>query len=324
MNDKIKEAIELLGKAKKEVFEVVASEMVGLIIQPIEDALSLLKQSCETTSLGNSIRSIAKSIRSETDRNIINQAADRLDAWWAYIQELKGKGIQPDCVKIFNCKHFQGYSQSVPTPFGLGNCSEPLGDCAIKSESEDCTVDCPDYQQPDCSPSAEFVGKWQKRLENAVVLYKMGRPTEDWFQSTITGFREACVFLIAKDKTITKLQSKKYISLVQAREKALWECEKHKDTMSRQNDKETITAQAEALNPISDWYGGGTEGVRSDLEILTDAIADLQTDRKKVLAQAEQIKRLKEKLEKYIYTNEHINTAYKNGFEDGTKTTKNV
>ncbi len=97
MSDKIKEAIELLGKAKKEVFEVVASEMVGLIIQPIEDSLSLLKQPCETTSLGNSIRSIAKSIRSETDRNIINQAADRLDAWWAYIQELKGTGIQPDC-----------------------------------------------------------------------------------------------------------------------------------------------------------------------------------------------------------------------------------
>jgi len=50
---------------------------------------------------------------------------------------------------MFNCKHFRGYSQSVPVPFGIGFCQEPLGDCAIESESEDCTIDCPDYEESD-------------------------------------------------------------------------------------------------------------------------------------------------------------------------------
>lgn len=49
--------------------------------------------------------------------------------------------------KIFRCKHFQEGSHLVPMPFGSGNCSEPLGNCAIESESEDCTVDCSDYTE---------------------------------------------------------------------------------------------------------------------------------------------------------------------------------
>lgn len=55
----------------------------------------------------------------------------------------------------------------------------------------------------------------------------------------------------------------------------------------------TIAERAEALNPIREWYGGGTEGNRSDLQILTDVIADLQKDRARVLEQAEEIKDLK-------------------------------
>lgn len=38
-----------------------------------------------------------------------------------------------------------------------------------------------------------------------------------------------------------------------------------------------------ALEPVKDWYGGGTEGNRTNAEILTDAIYDLQKDRKEVL-----------------------------------------
>ena len=51
------------------------------------------------------------------------------------------------CEKMFNCNHFRSYSQSVPIPFGPGSCSEPLGDCAIESESEDCCLECPDYEE---------------------------------------------------------------------------------------------------------------------------------------------------------------------------------
>ena len=44
----------------------------------------------EPTSLGNTIRRIANNSKcNETDKNIIHQAADRLDAWWKYIGELK-------------------------------------------------------------------------------------------------------------------------------------------------------------------------------------------------------------------------------------------
>lgn len=49
--------------------------------------------------------------------------------------------------KIFKCKHFREYSQSVPMPFGSGSCQEPLGNCAIESESEDCTLECLDYEE---------------------------------------------------------------------------------------------------------------------------------------------------------------------------------
>jgi len=52
-----------------------------------------------------------------------------------------------DDKKTFRCKHYRGYSQPVPIPFGSGSCSEELADCAIESESEDCTVDCPDYEE---------------------------------------------------------------------------------------------------------------------------------------------------------------------------------
>ena len=49
--------------------------------------------------------------------------------------------------KMFRCKHYvEGY-QSVPVPFGVGSCSMPDGDCAIESESEDCIIDCIDYEE---------------------------------------------------------------------------------------------------------------------------------------------------------------------------------
>lgn len=57
----------------------------------------------------------------------------------------------PDCQKklpkLFKCKHYKEYSQSVPVPFGVGTCSEPLGDCTIESISEDCTIECIDYAE---------------------------------------------------------------------------------------------------------------------------------------------------------------------------------
>ena len=60
----------------------------------IDQALTLLKQQPKATSIGNKIREIAsKDILGQTklvrDKDILNQAADRLDAWWKYINELK-------------------------------------------------------------------------------------------------------------------------------------------------------------------------------------------------------------------------------------------
>ena len=48
----------------------------------------------------------------------------------------------------------------------------------------------------------------------------------------------------------------------------------------------------EILEPIADWYGGGTEGNRSDLDIIIDVVSDLQKDRAELLTQAERITKL--------------------------------
>lgn len=84
--------------------------------------------------------------------------------------DCKGTGESPCCKpeqKIFKCKHFREYSQSVPMPFGSGSCSETLGDCAIESESENCTFECPDYEEG-CKPTGqagEFVKDWRAEFQ---------------------------------------------------------------------------------------------------------------------------------------------------------------
>lgn len=55
-----------------------------------------------------------------------------------------------------------------------------------------------------------------------------------------------------------------------------------------------------ALEPIVEWYGGGTEGNRSDIEILTDVVSDLQKDRAEVLKQAKRIKELEARVKKLL------------------------
>ena len=47
---------------------------------------------------------------------------------------------------INKCKHLVEYSQQVPTPFGSGTVNEPLLDCRIESESEECDENCKDYE----------------------------------------------------------------------------------------------------------------------------------------------------------------------------------
>jgi len=50
------------------------------------------------------------------------------------------------------------------------------------------------------------------------------------------------------------------------------------------------------IEPIKEWYGGGTEGERTNLEILADAIADLQDNRKELFVLQAENKWLKEEL----------------------------
>ncbi len=68
------------------------------------------------------------------------------NCWLGQALSLLNEPTDQPC-QIFNCEHFRGYSQSVPMPFGSGSCSEPLGDCAIESENENCCLECPDYQE---------------------------------------------------------------------------------------------------------------------------------------------------------------------------------
>jgi len=68
----------------------------------------------EPTSIGNSIRRIAERILGESDKNIINQAADRLDVWWRRIEELESV-IQKciDAMKGSNCLEKQWLEQAL-------------------------------------------------------------------------------------------------------------------------------------------------------------------------------------------------------------------
>ena len=103
----MQEVIDLLEKAVRNTKAYRSVVFWGnpnfLIVSKYDfnQALAKLQEVPEPTSLGKDIRKIAKSIRSETDRNIINQAADRLDAWWNYIEELQAKRDKcDDCVYL--------------------------------------------------------------------------------------------------------------------------------------------------------------------------------------------------------------------------------
>ena len=49
--------------------------------------------------------------------------------------------------KIFNCKYFEEGGDFVPAPFGTGAIWAPAAECEIESESTDCTLLCPDYEE---------------------------------------------------------------------------------------------------------------------------------------------------------------------------------
>ena len=45
------------------------------------------------------------------------------------------------------CIHYSEFNNPVPTPFGSGNVSEPMADCAIDADSDECSPDCPYYEE---------------------------------------------------------------------------------------------------------------------------------------------------------------------------------
>ena len=86
-----KEIIDLLNKAIGTMPHIEHKQDDNDAYCLVSKALTLFKQQpTEPTSLGNTIRRIADNSKcNETDKDIIHQAADRLDAWWKYIGELK-------------------------------------------------------------------------------------------------------------------------------------------------------------------------------------------------------------------------------------------
>ena len=90
----IQEIIDLLEKANEGTTLLPHKAYYRVNPDKYNQALTLLKQQPKATSIGNKIREIAnKDILGQTklvrDKDILNQAADRLDAWWKYIGELK-------------------------------------------------------------------------------------------------------------------------------------------------------------------------------------------------------------------------------------------
>lgn len=96
--------------------------------------------------------------------------------------------------KLFNCKHFRGYSQSVPMPFAPGNCSEPLGDCAIESESEDCCLKCPDYEEVACQAPAGGIEELLREWRLLIHHIKATDPTSSE-ENLVKELEQACTYL---------------------------------------------------------------------------------------------------------------------------------
>lgn len=110
---------------------------------------------------------------------------------------------------------------------------------------------------------------------------------------TDKAFAERCRLRNKMDKKLINDIALSMLSKTALRVLAVEVLERESDACNR------IEQLIEALNPIREWYGGGTEGDRSDLEILTNAIADLQIDREKVLEQATKIEEQNKELEKH-------------------------
>ena len=88
--EEIKSMFTVSQAMAKNSFDSTTFPIEGETYNPDPPPETSLKQQPEPTSLGNTIRRIANNSKcNETDRNIIHQAADRLDAWWKYINELK-------------------------------------------------------------------------------------------------------------------------------------------------------------------------------------------------------------------------------------------
>ena len=94
-------------------------------------------------------RSNPSELELEFAKEVNENEKDKQDAMKRVSMFPHGQQKKPDNkAEVFDCKHFIGRYDFVPVPFGSGTCSMPSGDCRIESESEDCSVNCPDYQKP--------------------------------------------------------------------------------------------------------------------------------------------------------------------------------
>jgi len=100
--NKIPEACKRLDEAeaskeRKDVYWIKREEELQSQLKAANIRIKSQNEPAKPTGIGNSLRRISKSITSETDGNIINQAATRLDCWWKYIKQLKEQADLIQC-----------------------------------------------------------------------------------------------------------------------------------------------------------------------------------------------------------------------------------
>ena len=158
----------------------------------------------KATSIGNKIREIAsKDILGQTklvrDKDILNQAADRLDAWWKYINELKEEvdllKQQPTAGEF--TKKFNGLIEEIKSMFTVSQAmaKNSFDSTTFPIEGETYNPNPPPEtslklkQQPIEYPNSEFTKVQRAAVQCAIDAYEQD---EEWCPTKMSRLLEAC------------------------------------------------------------------------------------------------------------------------------------
>jgi len=161
---------------------------------------------------------------------------------------------------------------------------------------DDCIVTKIEQQLQDELAAKPEAGEFTKRIRWLIKDIELGYQPNQGQGINKKDTLKACDIIEGQDRCIAD------------RSKGIMERDKQLGEQERIIDQQAAELKKleEAFAPVADWYGGGTEGNRSLVEMLTLAVADLQDNRVELLklqtelkSQAAENKSLKHELKHY-------------------------